>query len=152
MSYIERPKFDQPTAEDVQRSQRTMMWILPGILLQQGLTLMRGHGGVASRLLSTLSWTVVTISVLWLLVGWPLRWLSQRDQDLLNDDWNRAVRDAATRWGLIAVVLIGCALMLAQVWVDVGTTLAISLIVGGGLSVAGLRHAWLNRGEAGHDE
>lgn len=151
MSYVNRPDFDQPTAEDIQRIRRTQMWLVPIVMLQVGTNLMRG-GGVAFQLLNTLSWSVLTIAILWVLVGWPLRWMSQRDQQILDDDWARATRDAATRWGLIAVVLIGCALMMAQIWVGIGTRLAINLLVGGGLSVAGLRFAWLNRGGPDEDE
>lgn len=151
MSYGKRPDFDQPTAEDIQRIRRTVMWLVPIFLLQAGTTLMRG-GALAFQIFNTLSWSVLTIAILWVLVGWPLRWMAQRDQDLLNDDWARATRDAATRWGLIAVVVIGCGLMFAQIWVAVGTRLAINLLVGGGLSVAGLRYAWLNRGGPDEDE
>jgi hypothetical protein len=34
---------------------------------------------------------VLTISELWWLLGWPFRWLSERDQAILNDEWTRAI-------------------------------------------------------------
>jgi hypothetical protein len=44
MSYRPRPDFDQPTAETIQRSRRALVWIIPFVVVQQGL-IMLGHSG-----------------------------------------------------------------------------------------------------------
>jgi hypothetical protein len=90
MSYRPRTDFDRPTAESVQRSRRASIWIFPAVILQQS-TLIFGHGDRSSQLVGAVCWMVLTISELWWLLGWPFRWLSERDQAILNDEWTRAI-------------------------------------------------------------
>src|SRR3954468_19498371 len=103
MSYRPRPVFDQPTAESVQRSRRTLVWIVPLVLVQQGM-IMFGHDGgtTADQVIRTVGWTAVTLSILWQILGWPLRWLSERDQAILNDERSRFISGESARWGIAA--------------------------------------------------
>ena len=102
MSYRPRPEFDQPTAESVERSRRTVIWFIPFVVIQQATTIFR-HGarsppGAGNRRLG-----VVTLTLLWMLLGLPFRWLSERDQAILNDERNRAISGDSARWGIAAM-------------------------------------------------
>ena len=152
MSYQQRPDFDQPTAESVQRSRRTMIWVLPLVLVQQGTAIFRQGADTASQLLSTMAWVVVTLAILWLLLGLPLRWMSERDQAILNDELSRKISGDAARWRITALAIIGCGLMLARLWLPLDAGVAIYGLVNGALIVAIGRYAWLNRAEPGEDE
>ena len=152
MSYRPRPEFDQPNAETVQRTRRTFLWFIPLIILQQG-TVIFGHGSArSSQIVGTVAWACVSLAIIWLLLGLPMRWLSERDQAILNDEWNREIRGDAALWGMTALALIGCGMMLARICVQLDSGLAIYSLVNGALIVAVLRYAWLNRAEPGEDE
>jgi hypothetical protein len=152
MSYRPRPTFDQPTAESVQRSRRSMIWVIPLVIIQQGTAIFRHDADMASRLLATLAWATVSLLMLWMLLGLPLRWLSERDQAVLNDEWQRSISGDAARWGLAALALLGAAMMIARIWVPVDSGLAIYGLVNGALIVAVGRYGWLNRAEPDEDE
>jgi hypothetical protein len=151
MSYRPRPHFDRPTAESVQRSRRASIWIFPAVILQQS-TLIFGHGDRSSQLVGAVCWMVLTISELWWLLGWPFRWLSERDQAILNDEWTRAISGNASRWGIATAALIGCALMIARIWVPLDAAVAIFALVNSAMIVAVARYWWLDRDEPGDDE
>lgn len=152
MSYRPRPIFDQPTAETIQRSRRTIVWFIPLIILQQGSTIFRHGSDFGSRLLATLAWASVSLMMLWMLLNWPMRWLSERDQAVLNDERSRAISGDAARWGIVAVSIIGCAMMVARLWISLDAGLAIYGLVNGALVVAVIRYAWLNRPEPDENE
>ena len=152
MSYRPRPDFDQPNAESVQRTRRTFLWFIPLIILQQGSVIFGHDSEWSTRIVGTVAWTCVSLSIIWLLLGLPLRWLSERDQAILNDEWNRQIRGDAALWGIAALALIGCGMMLARIWEPLDSGLAIFGLVNGALIVAVLRYAWLNRAEPGEDE
>jgi hypothetical protein len=152
MSYRPRPEFDQPTAESVQRSRRTVVWVIPLMIIQQGTAIFRHGADISVQVMGTLAWAAVTFTLLWMLFGLPMRWLSERDQAILNDEWNREISGDAARWGIGALAAIGCGLMLARIWEPLDAGLAIYVLVNGALVVAVLRYAWLNRAEPGEDE
>jgi len=152
MSYSRRPDFDLPTAEEAERSRRTMLWLAPAIMLQQASRLMDSGQSLGSQIFDVATWMVLTLAILWVLAGWPVRWLSERDQLFLNDEGQQAMRAQSMRWGLIATSLIGCALMIAQIWVAIDSKTAINALVSGGIVVAALRLAWLNREDPADDE
>jgi hypothetical protein len=152
MGYRRRVEFDQPDAESMQRSRRAMVWVIPLIIIQQGTSIFRSGAGIFTQVLSTVAWGAVTLTLLWWLLGMPLSWLSQRDQAVLNDEWNQAVSGSAARWGLIAVAIIGFVMMLARFQLELEPGLAIYGLVNGALIVAVGRSAWLNRSEPDEDE
>jgi hypothetical protein len=152
MSYRSRPDFDQPNAESIQRSRRTAAWVMPLVLVQQGTAIFRHGADHASQVLLTLAWASVTLTLLWMLFGLPLVWLSERDQAILNDEWNREISGDSARWGIAALTLLGCGMMLARIWLSLDAGVAIFGLVNGALIVAVLRYAWLNRTEPGEDE
>ena len=98
MSYRPRPEFDQPTAESVQRTRRASIWIIPLVILQQSTLIFGRNGDTSSQLVGAICWTVLTIAELWWLLGLPFRWMSERDQAILNDEWSRSVSGDAARW------------------------------------------------------
>ena len=152
MSYRERSTFDQPTAESVQRSRRSLVWIIPLVVVQQGMIMFGAKGGIFDELIRTLAWTTVTIAILWQLLGLPLRWLSERDQAILNDERSRFISGDAARWGITAVGILGCSLMLARIWIKLDAGISIYGLVNGALLVALARYTWLNRAEPDEDE
>jgi len=152
MSYRDRPEFDQPTAESVQRSRRTVAWMIPLMIVQQGTAIFRHGADISVQVMGILAWAAVTLTLLWMVFGLPVRWLSERDQAILNDEWNCAISGDAARWGISALAIIGCGLMLARIWEPLDAGLAIYGLVNGALIVSVLRYAWLNRAEPGEDE
>jgi hypothetical protein len=151
MSYRERPQFDRPDAESVQRTRGTI-WILPLLGLQQS-TIMFGHDtSLFEHVLGFVAWGVVTTSLLWWLLGLPFRWLSKRDQAILNDERSRIVSGDAARWGIVTMVLVGYGMSIAQFWVKLNTGLAIYAVVNASLIVTFARLAWLNCEEPDEDE
>lgn len=152
MAYRSQPDFDQPNAESIQRSRRATVWLIPLVVIQQGAAIFRPGAGIASQVMGTLAWGFVTLLLLWWLLGLPMRWLSERDQAILNDEWHREISGDAARWGIAALAVIGCGMMLARFWEPLNPGLAIYGLVNGALIVAILRYAWLNRAEPGEDE
>ena len=152
MSYRQRPMFDQPTAESVQRSRRAIIWIIPLVVLQQGTIMFSSGGGTVDHVLRTSAWTAITVALLWQLLGLPLRWLSERDQAILNDERSRFISGDSARWGIAAMAILGCGLMLARIWLTVDAGLAIFGLVNGTLFVAVARYTWLHRAEPDEDE
>ncbi len=152
MGYARRPEFDQPTAEDAERSRRVMLWIAPAIMLQQASRLLERDATTLGQFLQVASWSLLTLAILWVLAGWPARWLSERDQMILNDEGQRAMRADAMRWGMIAAAMIGCGLMVATVWIAFDARVAINALVTGAIVTAALRLAWVNRAEPAEDE
>jgi len=146
MSYRPRVDFDQPTAESVQRTRRASIWLIPAVILQQ-TPLIFGHEDVFSQLLGALCWTALTVAELWWLLGLPFRWLSERDQAILNDEWSRSVSGDAARWGIATAALVGCAMMIARIWVPLDAGMAVFGLVNSALIVAVARSWWLDRGE-----
>ena len=122
------------------------------MIVQQGTTIFRHGADISVQVMGTLAWAAVTLTLLWMLFGLPVRWLSERDQAILNDEWNREISGDAARWGIAALALIGCGMMLARIWKPLDAGLAIYGLVNGALIVAVLRYAWLNRAEPGEDE
>jgi len=152
MSYRPRPDFDQPTAENIQRSRRTSIWVIPIIIVQQGTILFRDNADLTGQLVGTLTWTTLTIALLWWLLGLPFLWMSARDRAIFNDEWSRSVSGDAARWGIATAALVGCALMIARIWVQLDAGVAIYALVNGALIVAAARYSWLDRGEPSEDE
>ena len=64
MSYRSRPDFDQPTAESVQRSRRTSMWVIPLLILQQSTFIFGREGDATSQLIGAMAWTALTVALL----------------------------------------------------------------------------------------
>lgn len=152
MSYRERPSFDESNAESIQRTRRASIWLIPLLIVQQGAAIFRHDAGTASQLLGTLAWGSVTLLLLWWLLGLPLRWMSERDQAILDDEWNRSISGDAARWGMAALVIFGCAMMIARIWISLDGGMAVYGLVNGALIVAIIRYSWLNRGEPDEDE
>ena len=152
MSYRPRPEFDQPTAESVQRTRRASIWIIPLVILQQSTLIFGRNGDTSSQLVGAICWTVLTIAELWWLLGLPVRWMSERDQAILNDEWSRSVSGDAARWGIATAALVGCAMMIARIWVPLDAGVAIFGLVNSALIVAVGRSWWLDRGEPDENE
>jgi hypothetical protein len=152
MSYRPRPEFDQPTAESVERSRRTVIWFIPFLVIQQATIIFRYGAEVSDQLVGTVAWGFVSLSLLWMLLGLPFRWLSERDQAMLNDERSRAISGDSACWGIAAAVMIGFAMMIARIWVPLNAGMAIYGLVNGALIVACGRYAWLNRPEPDEDE
>jgi hypothetical protein len=152
MSYRQRPNFDQPDAESIQRSRRAMVWVIPLVIVQQGLTIFRHGADVLSQLFATLAWASVSLLLMWWLLGLPMRWMSERDQAILNDEWHRTISGDSARWGMVALTVIGAAMMIARIWMPLDAGLAVYALVNGGLIASVFRYAWLNRAEPEEDE
>jgi hypothetical protein len=90
--------------------------------------------------------------MLWMVLGLPLRWMPERDQAILNDEWNQSISGDASRWGIAALVLLGCGMMIAHIWYPLDAAIAVYGLVNGAMVVAVGRYAWLNRTEPGEDE
>lgn len=152
VAYRRKVEFDQPSIEDLEKTQRTMAWLLPLFLIQQGMGLMRAEHDLFGQIFNVIGWSGLTVIMLSMLMGWRPSWISEENQSLLNDDWNREVKANAMRWALIALVVTGSILMAASLWIPLNATLLINLMVGIPLLVAGFRVRWLNRSDSGDDE
>lgn len=152
MGYRPKIKFDQPDAESVQRTRRTMGWIIPLVLVQQGTILFKPGAALFDQVLGTIAWAAVTLSLLWWLLGLPFRWLSDRDLAILNDERSRMVSGDAARWGIAALAVFGFALLIARFWIRLDAGLAIYGLVNGSMIVTLGRMTWLNRAEPDEDE
>lgn len=152
MSYRQRPDFDRPDAESVQRSRRALGWILPALILQQSLILFGHDSGRFEHVVGIVAWGCVTFSLLWWLLGLPFRWMSTRDQAILNDERSRAVTGDASRWGIVTMVLLGFGMLIAQFWIRLDVGIAIYALVNASLVVTFARLTWLNRAEPDEDE
>ena len=152
MGYRERSTFDKPTAESVQRTRRTFVWIIPLVMIQQGFLLFKPGAEMSDQILGTVAWASVTVSLLWWLLGLPFRWLSARDQAILNDERSRADSGDAARWGIVALVVCGLVLVFARFWVRLDAGLAIYCLVNAALVATFGRLTWLNRAEPDEDE
>lgn len=152
MAYKPKLKFDQPTAESVQRTRRAAIWIIPVVILQQTTLIFGRTGDHSSQLIGALCWTALTVSELWWLLGLPFRWLSERDQAILNDEMSRAHSGDACRWGIATAAFAGCGLMIARIWVALDAGVAIFGLVNAALIVAVGRYWLLDRGEPDEDE
>jgi uncharacterized membrane protein len=152
MSYRPRSEFDKPTAESVQRSRRSLAWFLPLIMIQQGTTIFREGADRGLHVVGLVAWACVSLAILWMLLGLPMRWLSERDQTILNDERNRSVTGDASRWGMVATVGLGFAILIARAFRPIEGGIAVYVLVNGALFVAVCRYAWLNRAEPEEDE
>lgn len=152
MSYRSRATFDQPSAETVQRTRRSMVFIIPLAILQEAWVMFGADADSFSKVLGTVAWAAVTLTLLWWLFGLPLRWLSERDQAILNDEWHRSISGDAAKWGLAALAVVGCTMLLARFWVALDSGMAIYALVNCATLMAIFRYAWLNRGEPEEDE
>ena len=152
MSYRDRPDFDRPTAESVQRTRRASIWIIPVVILQQTTLIFGRPDDKFSQLVGAICWMALTIAELWWLLGLPFRWLSARDQAILNDERSRSVSGDAGRWGLATAALVGCAMMITQIWYPLEARVAVFALVNSALIVAVTRSWWLDREEPDDDE
>ncbi len=152
MAYQDRPHFDQPTTEELERSQQVMFALLPIFLLQQGLRLVDSDGGVWRQLLYVAGWSGLSIVIVAVLAGWKLGWMSARDHVVLNDEWTKAARGEAMRYGIVTLALLGVAMMASTIWIEVTPRTAINVLVGVPLLVAGVRFTMLNRAADADDE
>jgi hypothetical protein len=152
MSYRERPDFDRPTAESVRRTRRSSIWLIPIVILQQSTLVFRHDADHFSQLVGVICWAALTVAELWWLLGLPFRWLSPRDQAILNDEWNRSVSGDAARWGIATAALAGCGMMIGRIWVPLDAGIAIYALVNCALFVAVGRYWWLDRDEPDEDE
>ncbi len=152
MGYARRPDFDEPTAEDKDRERSVILWVIPLIMLHQAIHLGAPDATTTSLIYHTVSWLLFAIAILWMLAGWPQLGNSQRDRLVINDEGQRAIRAEAMRWGMIAVVLIGCVLMIATNWIPLTARTSINALVSGAMVTAALRLAWLNRADPAEDE
>lgn len=150
MSYRERRRFDAADAESVQRSRRMLAWLTPLLVLQQGFVIF-GHDR-SSQVVGTIAWSCVSLSLLWIFLGLPMRWLSERDQAIVNDERSQMVRGDAAAWGIAALIIIGCGMMVARLWAELNAGIVIYALVNGALLVSMGRYAWLNRVEPEEDE
>jgi len=126
--------------------------MIPLMIVQQGIAIFRHGADISVQVMGILAWAAVTLPLLWMVFGLPVRWLSERDQAILNDEWNREISGDAARWGISALAIIGFALMIVRIWEPLDAGLAIYGLVNGALIVSVLRYAWLNRAEPGEDE
>jgi uncharacterized membrane protein len=152
MAYRQRPDFDGPDAESVQRTRRTLGWILPLLLIQQSIILFGHDSGRFEHELGIMAWGAVTTLLLWWLLGLPFRWLSKRDQAILNDERSRIVSGDASRWGIVTMALVGFGMLIAQFWIRLDVGVAIYALVNASLIVTFARLSWLNRAEPDEDE
>lgn len=152
MGYRPAPDFDRPDAQSVQRSRRMATWLIPLIVVQQGTVIFGQHSDRLTQLLATIAWITVSLAMLWILLGLPMRWLSERDQAIVNDERSKSVGRDAAAWGMAALILIASAMMIARLFVPLDPGIAIYGLVNSALIVAILRYGWLNRAEPGEDE
>ena len=147
MSYREQLNFDRPSAEDVQRLRRNIAWLAPLFIVQDSVVLFRPGADLFTQILWTVAWASSSLLILWPILGLPMRWLSERDREILDDDWHRYLSGEASRWGLATVVLLGCAVMLVRFWYPLDAGATVFGLVDGALLVAVGRYAWLNRAD-----
>lgn len=152
MSYRRKADFDQPTAEEMERVHQAMYILLPIFLMQQGIVLLDIDEGVVSQVIRITGWGMLGITFVSILAGWKFRWTSEFEHKLLNDEWAKAARGQAMIWGIVTLAVLGFAMMLATIWIDVPVRVAINILVGVPLAVAALRLAWLNRAVPLDDE
>ena len=150
MSYRERRRFDAVDAESVQRSRRMLAWLVPLIVLQQAFVIF-GRDRL-SQIVGTIAWSCISLSLLWVFLGLPMRWLSERDQAIVNDERSRMVRGDAAGWGIAALIIIGCGMMIVRLWAELNAGIVIYALVNGALLVSMGRYAWLNGVEPDEDE
>ncbi len=152
MGYRSKPNFDEYDVEDVERSRRTQIWLLPILVFQQATLIFRDDASPFSYYLGIAAWASVVLVEMWILSGRNFRWASERDNAILNDEWHMALSGDACRWGLAATTVTGIILVAADRWIDLPFAQTIFVLVNAGMLVAGLRYAWLNRGSADDDE
>jgi hypothetical protein len=152
MGYRKKAEFDQPTAEDFEDTRRNWIWIFPLLALQQATLIFREDGRSFTAYLGIAVFSMVVLTLIAILSGWGARWMSKRDNAILNDEWHRAVSGDASRWGLAATSLMGVGFVIADRWVALDAGETAWVMVNAGMLTAGLRYAWLNRGDPDDDE
>jgi hypothetical protein len=120
--------------------------------LQQGAVIFGHDSERSSQIVGTIAWACVSLSMLWIFLGLPMRWLSERDQAVVNDERSQTVRGDAACWGIAALILIGCGMMIARLWVRLEAGIAIYALANGALIVSLCRYGWLNRAGSDEDE
>lgn len=151
MSYRKRLDLGEPDAEQVEQSRRITMWLLPILVLQQAWLIFRDDGSAFAHYLGIAAWAAVILVEVAMLGGWKFRWLSERDNAILNDEWHRTLSGEASRWGIAAVAVLGIGLLATDRWITLDPAITVFVLVNAAMAVAALRYAWLNRGSAVDD-
>ncbi|GAA4023768.1 hypothetical protein GCM10022280_25680 [Sphingomonas swuensis] len=151
MGYRARPDYLTPSAEDIEQQRKSLIWLIPLVVIQQGSGIFAADAGLARQLMSTLAWASVTIVMLVVVLGAPLHWMNDRDRAVLSDEWHQAVASDSARWALAALVISGIALMIVRFMVPIDMGKAVYGLVNAAMVTAVVRQAWLNR-KSGLDE
>ncbi|WP_324809301.1 hypothetical protein SH584_05855 [Sphingomonas sp. LY29] len=151
MAYRSKATFDQPSAEDIEQMRGMNAWFLPLLFFQQASLIFREGGSPFTAYLGIVAWAFLILVEFVYLSAWKVRWLGERENAILNDEWHRAISGEASRWGLAAVATLGVGMIVADRWITFDGPKLIFILVNGGMLTAGLRYAWLNRGVADDD-
>lgn len=152
MGYKQLPNLDEMSSDDVERMRRVNVWLLPVLFFQQASIIFRDDVSPFTHYLGLAAWALLVIVEIAILSGWNSRWMSARDNAILNDEWHRAAAGDASRWGLAAVAALGVAMVAADRWIAIEGSKAAFVLVNGGMLTAGLRYAWLNRADTDDDD
>ncbi|NJC04542.1 hypothetical protein GGQ97_000335 [Sphingomonas kaistensis] len=152
MSYQTKRDYFGPSVADVERQRRTMLWMLPLILMNQGVGIFAADASVIRQVTGTIAWVSVTAALLWFLLGIRLRWMSPQEHRQLNDEWYQAVIGDSARWAFAAVVVTGMILFVTRHWFPLEGARGVFVTTNAAILTAALRQAWLNRGPLDEDD
>jgi hypothetical protein len=151
MSYRKRYDFTQPSADELIENRRKMMWLYPLYFLQPGFWIFDADASFEEVLFSAILWAVMLVALLWILVGLPMRWMSERDQVKMDDEWNRYATGDACKWGMAALGAMTVGASFLNLWLPLDADRMLYSVTNGAIFTALCRLAWLSR-DAGDDE
>ncbi|WP_426266421.1 hypothetical protein [Sphingomonas sp. LHG3443-2] len=151
MGYRQRPDYLAPSVEDLEQQRKSMLWLIPMVIIQQGTSMFGADTDIAGQVMSTLAWASVTLLILLSILGVPLPWMSERDKAIIGDEWHQLLAGDCARWAFAALTVSGIALLLLRFGLPLDMGKAVFGVVNAAMITAVLRQAWLNH-MAGSDE
>jgi hypothetical protein len=151
MSYRKRYDFSQPSADELIENRRKMMWLY-GLYFLQTTFWLFDDGDFDQMLLNTVLWTVLLVTFLWVLVGPPMYWLSERDRAKMDDEWNRYVTGDACKWGMAALGVMTIGASFLSLWYVLDSLGLLYSVANAAVFTALCRLAWLSRDDGEAEE
>ena len=151
MSYRKRYDFTQPSADELIENRRKMLWLYALYFIQPGFWIFN-DGNFVEVLLSTVMWTAMLVVILWVLVGPPMHWLSERDRAKIDDEWNRYATGDACKWGMAALGAMTIGASFLSLWYVLDPVRLLYSVANAAIFTALCRLAWLSRDEGDEEE
>ena len=148
MAYRRRYDFTQPSADELMEHRRKMLWFLPLYFLQPGFFIFQADMSFERAVLATVLWGAMLVALTWMVIGLPMRWMSERDRAKMDDEWNRYATGDACKWGMAALVVMTIGASFLHLWHPIDTAQTLYSVTNGAIFAALCRLAWLSRESA----